>query len=423
MFFIETARPEIEEDEIFEYSYGNFLITEANSNAKAADTFIMKNNLYPRVEAVLNTPVGDRRFKELVGRYIDRNNEKLYTSGPVYLIPFGDRDKADFFRHFKIDPREIRTWVDEVIATLGSQSDFKLLRGNPIFWMFYMCIRYYTLKKDKKGINASLAIYALADYPSIFSRFFKYGANPGVMQYTIDQLTEKYIIKQAGHIFGALMLSIQHSYDFLNPYMEYASDKEVIRWIQRIRNDQKSMIKKICDQYMKNHAKGLRVRSTRQSNSDIPIDDEFSNKSSDVENVSNKICLKIFTDGVDLTYASICARMAQVSVVDTRFYLTKIVTDKYSDEIQKFVSSILFIYLYDENHEINEINSKQFLLWAEELFRKTNSNNPNIKNIKDTLEKWAKETGVHDKFKRLASRVNYKKAIFFYFILMIQKNN
>ena len=97
--------------------------------------------------------------------------------------------------------------------------------------------------------------------------------------------------------------------------------------------------------------------------------------------------------------------------------------DKYTENVEKFIESILFLYLYDENKEPEDINSKHFLLWSEELFRKTNSNNANIKRIKETLDLWAEETGVHAKFKRIASRVNYKKAIFFYFVLSIQKYN
>ena len=117
------------------------------------NTYIMKEKLYPKIESVLSTSIGDRRFKQYVGNYIDRNNQKLHTSGPVYLIPFGDKDKADFFNLFKVTPKEIRALVDEVIKTLGSKSEFMLLRGNPIFWVFYLCIRYYTLVKDKKGLN------------------------------------------------------------------------------------------------------------------------------------------------------------------------------------------------------------------------------------------------------------------------------
>ena len=78
------------------------------------------------------------------------------------------------------------------------------------------------------------------------------------------------------------------------------------------------------------------------------------------------------------------------------------------------------MYLYDANKTKEEINSKEFLLWSSELFRKTNSNNANIKKIKDTLNNWSEDIGIHEKFRRESSRVCYKKAIFFYFILSIQ---
>ena len=298
-----------------------------------------------------------------------------------------------------------------------------MLKGNQIFWIFYCCIRYYHIKKDEKGLNTALAIYALADYPAVFSTFFKYGADPAVMQYTIDNLTEKYIIKQQGNIFGALFVSIQNSYSFLKNWMGDASDKEIIRWIQRIRNDQKSMIKKICDQYMKNHAAGLRVVLTKDTYDEVPLDVEAQNKTSSVEIVGRKITLKILTQDVNLKLISIVARISGVSISECRFYITKILTEKYSEDIQRFIEAILFLYLYDENKKAEDINSRYFLHWSEDLFRKTNSNNDNIRRIKQTLDKWAEETGVHDKYKREASRVSYKKAIFFYFIFSIQAYN
>lgn len=416
-------------DEIYE------LITEA-----ANDTHIMLENLYPKIEAVLSTPQGDRIFKNLVGRFMDRNSEKLHEVGPIHLITFGENDKMDYFNLFKIgykekaaveqgvsikraDATEINTLVNEIVKHTGSSSDFKLLRGNPIFWVFYCCIRYYTLKNDQKGINSSLAIYALSDYPLVFHHFFKYGANADIMQYTIDNLTDKYIIKQQGNIFNALFVSIQNSYKFLKPYMKDASDKEMIRFIQRIRNDQRSMLRKIADKYYQNHAKGLRVSLTKDSYDGIAVDVDAQNKTSTVEFVGRKVALQILTQGTDLKLINISAKISEVSISECRFYISKILTDKYSDDIQKFIESVLFLYLYDENKKPEEINSKYFLHWSEELFRKTNSNNDNIKNIKQTLDKWAEETGVHNKYKREASRVSYKKAIFFYFIFCIQNYN
>lgn len=410
-----------------------FIINEA-----ADDSHIIVTKLYPKIAAVLNTPQGDKKFKQLVGQYIDRNSEKLHTTGPVYLVPFTSYEKAQYCELFnleysisgssakdqKIKIPEVDKLIDEVVNTLGSKSDFKLLKGNQIFWIFYCCIRFFHIKKDQKGLNSALAIYALADYPAVFSLFFKYGADEAVMQYTIDNLTEKFIIKQQGNIFNALFVSIQNSYRFLKTFMNDASDKEIIRWIQRIRNDQKSMIKKICDQYMKNHAAGLRVNLTKDTYSDeIRVDVDEENKTSAVENIGRKVALKIFTQDINLKLVSMVAKISGVSVSETRFYISKLLTDKYTDDVQKFIEAILFLYLYDENKKAEDINSRQFLHWSEELFRKTNSNNDNIDRIKKTLDKWAEEIGVHEKYKREASRVNYKKAIFFYFILCIQAYN
>jgi hypothetical protein len=423
----------------FSYIYERDQISDIDLdiiNEASADSHIILENLYPRIEAVLSKPEGDRKFKHLVGQYMDRNNDKLHTSGPVYLIPFAADDKMAFFDLFgfdyvvkgsikerKVIVADIDKMVLDITKQLGSTSDFKLLRGNPIFWVFYCCIRYYHIKKDQKGLNTALAIYALSNYPAVFSTFFKFGADEGVMQYTIDNLTDKFIIKQQGNIFNALFVSIQHSYDFLKAFMIDASDKEIIRFIQRIRNDQKSMIKKICDKYMQNHAKGLRVSLTQDAYDGMQTDVDGQNKTSTVEIVARKISIKILTQDINLKLTSMVAKISGVSISECRFYISKIISDKYSEDITNFISSILFLYLYDENKKPEDINSRYFLHWSEETFRKTNSNNDNIRNIKETLDKWAEETGVHEKYKREASRVSYKKAIYFYFIFSIQSYN
>ena len=205
--------------------------------------------------------------------------------------------------------------------------------------------------------------------------------------------------------------------------MNDASDKEIIRFIQRIRNDQKSMLKNICDQYMKNYAAGNRVKLTKDAYDEVQLDIENENNTTVVEIVTSNIVNQIITNGLDLRRVTQCKDLASIGLSDCRFYLSKIVSLKYTKEIQNFIHSVLFIYLYDEHHKKEDINSSHFLVWSSELFRKTNSNNANIKCIKDTLDKWAEETGVHEKFKREASRVSYKKAIYWYFILSIQYYN
>lgn len=400
--------------------YPDLFIEASQQNSK-----IVVETLYPKIEQVLSTPIGDRKFKQIVGNYIDRNSSKLYTSGPVYLIPFGDVDKAEYFNLFHVDKKDIVKMVNGITAKISSSSDFKLLRGNPIFWVFWCCIRFYTINKknnkiDEKGLNSALAIYALAVYPSIFSLYFKYGADEGVMQYTMDKLSNKYILKQEGSLFGGLFKSISNSYAFLKDAIAVGLDADVIRFIQRIRNDQKSMFKNICNAYMDNHRHGRRVRLGKDSYDETQLDVDADNNTSIVEIITSTIVNAIITNGMDIKIVKEAKDIAEISFFDLRFYLSKIITDKYTENIHDFISAILFEFLYTDRYAEENINSSRFLTWSAELFRKTNSNNPNIKTIKNLLDLWAKETGIHQKFKREASRVNYKKGIFWYFILSIQ---
>ena len=179
----------------------------------------------------LYTPEGNKLFGKEVEAYINRHSEALHEPCPITLIPFADNDKAIFFGLFGIKDSDIKKIIHEMTTVVSDQANFKLVRQNPIFTVFYCCIRFYTLKNDQVGINRSLIIYALSAYPSIFSKYFKHGANPGVMKYTADTLTNKFIIKQQGHVFGALNVSIQNSYKFLKPFFKDGNDTEVIRFI------------------------------------------------------------------------------------------------------------------------------------------------------------------------------------------------
>ncbi len=407
-------------DSIFYDSFGDIFSEAAKKNTT---TTITRDRLYPKIEAVLSTSVGDRKFKQIVGSYIDKNNDKLYTAGPVYPITFGEVDKEEYFHLFKIKKNDVVNMVKEIVSYLGSKSDFKLLTGQPIFWVFYCCIRYYTLKKDEKGLNSALAIYAISVYPSIFALFFRYKTDEGVMQYTIDNLSEKFLIKKEKNLFNTLFRSIHNSYDFLKESIIVGDDNETIRFIQRIRNDQKSMMRNIADNYIRNYRNGLRVSLTKDSYDQIQLDVDNQNNTTVVEVISENIINQIIANGLELKRVKQAKDLTGISMYDCRFYLSKIVNDKHIGDISNFIKAILFMFLYIDKYNKEDINSSRFLTWSAELFRKTNSNNPNIKIIKDTLDKWGEETGVHTKFKREASRINYKKAIYWYFILSIQYYN
>nr|DAK53872.1 MAG TPA: hypothetical protein [Caudoviricetes sp.] len=382
-------------------------------------TYIIKNELYPKIDAVLSTDQGKRNFNNIIGRYVSRNNDKLTTSGPQYLIPFTMKDKQEYFDLFSVSDTEVAALVDKITKQVNDKANWRLFKNNPIFFIFYCCIRYATLAKDAKLLNSALIAMALSVYPSIFAKYFRYEPNPNIMQYTIDNLSNRFIIKKSNHIFGTLTYSIQSSWKFHEKDFSRGADQDVIRFIQRIRNDQNSLLKKIANAYQTNYKKGLFV-TTQVDAYDDNINVDNVNNTNKVEALSNKIVLSMLTNGVDLRIADFASNAAQVSKLDLRNYISLIINEKESETMKEFISSILFLYLYTDSHEPDDIRSKEFIGYALQLFKKTNSKDKNVTNIKTTLDKWGTSSGIYRKFSRSATRVDYTKAIFMYFILSIQ---
>lgn len=410
------------------YLENKFNIEDPNMlmmEAEIPTTYIFRDTIYPKVEKVLSTTEGQRKFSKLVSDYINRNNAKLTTIGPVYQIPFTEYDKNMYYELFETSSSELLKTIKHAREEIGTSiPPWQSLSQNPIFCLFFYVIRYFTIHKEPKMLNNALIIMALAIYPSIFFKYFRrYTVNSGVMQYTIDNLSQRFLIKKSNHIFGVLATSVQNSWQYHEQNIIKGSDDGCAQFAWRVHNDQNSLVKRIAQAYNENKNKGLTVSTMINTFDDENINVDEENNSNKVENISNKILTQILINGVDLKLSDFSAAASNISKIELRNYLTKIITDQNSKDMESLIESILFIYLYYEKHTYEEINSKQFISFALSTFKKTNSKEKNINNIKRILDKWGEDSGLYGKFTRLGTRVDYTKGIYLYFIMCIQRYN
>ena len=390
--------------------------------AALKDSTILKDSIYPKIEKSLLDPNNVRKLKRIMSDFIERNTDKLTTPGPQYLIVFGDQDKELYYELFEMKKQEVIDSMKSVIKQTGSNSDFKYLLGNPFLAILYYTIRFFTLHKDVKALNATLGMFAIDVYWSIFTKYFPNGVIEAVMQYTIDNLTDKFIIKKAGTIFGALMESAKRSYTFHEQKIRSGNDAECVSFMQRIRNDQNSMFRTLSSIYYKNHKEGRSI-ATRNDDYDPnnPILDDVHTSSTEIQSVVDKSCMPMISNGIDIALAEAAARMSNISISTLRVYLTKIFVTERLEEITSLVESMIFLYINGEHKSARDIKSQYFLYWSAALFKKTNSKDGNIIKINAILDKWGNETGIYQAFKSEGSRINYKKAIFLYIAMSIQK--
>ena len=392
--------------------------------AAVKNTTILKDLIYPIVEKTFTTQANVRKYKMLISQFFEKNTPKLTTPGPQYLIVFGDADKDEFYKLFGITKEEIVFAMKNVIKSAGSSAEFKYLTNNPFLSFLYYIIRYFTLHHDDKALNATLGLFSIDVYWSIFTKYFPNGVIEPVINYTIDNLTDKFIIKKAGTIFGALTESAKHSYEFHKSKIRTGNDPDCIAFLQRIRNDQNSMFRTISGIYYDNHKKGNAI-TTRNDDYDPenPILDDITSASTEVQATVNRVCMPMVANGVDISLAEAASAIGNVSVTNLRIYLMKIFVNERLDEITQIVESILFLYINGEHKSSRDIRSAHFLYWTYALFKKTNSKDGNIVRINTILNRWGEETGIYKAFKSEGSKINYKRAIFTYIAMCIQKYN
>lgn len=412
-------------------NHSQYILEEGNDSGSNDDvflegaiehSFVMKNLLEERIFTALKDPQKKKKFTRIQSEFIDRNAEKLATAGPEYLIVFGDKDKNEYLNLFGITKDEIVEALIPVLKKANATADFKFLTQHWILPILYFCIRYFTIAGDTKSVNSTLGMYALDVYWSTFTKYYPKGVIGPVMAYTIDNMTEKFTIKKAGNIFNVLLLSISQSYAFHKKRFLQGGDDDVCGFAQRIKNDQNSMFRKITNQYMENYKAGNAITTRNDDyDADNPIVDDIENATTLIATLTASIVPQMISNGVDLRLATVAAKIAQISVTDCREYLTQLICDERVHEVESLVQSTLYLYLINEHRSSKEIKSQYFLTWGYALFKKTNSKDPNINNIDSILKKWATESGIMERYSGKGTRTNYKKAIFIYVILTIQK--
>lgn len=374
------------------------------------------DELYPQVEKALSKPANSSTLKRAIGKYLDRNSNKLTAIGPSSMIPFLDTDKKALYDAVELEPAAIKDALKKSKFIWNGGQIMK----NEFYTAGALAIRFYAKKNNKEMLNAMISYYTMAFYPAIQYKYFKFEPNEQVMNYTINNLSNKFKVKQAGTIFGALRSTTQGSYDLYKPGIIAGTDKGLFDFIMGVRTRLNSLIKHIAMEYYKNRDQNLYLNSDSNSYDEDNYHEADSNIYM-VERISNNVALKLVVNGPEMKVIRTAAGTCHVSVNELRNYVTTMISSKHRDEIKEVIESLLFLYLFDNQNKVEDVSRNQkFLLYCLETYKKSNTTNPNIIKIKKILDDWLNELGTYKKTQRLATINNFRRAIYMFFVISIQ---
>ena len=381
-------------------------------------TSVILANIYPKVEKAFTSKDTQRKFSAVVASYVDRNVNKLSTAGPSKRTLFSDMERNKVYELIDFDPKVCKAIVKQSNYIKAS---WKIV-NDPFNLVMMMILRYAKLNQLDQINQLAVTYLTLSMYPSLHYKYFKFEPNEAIMQYTINNLSNKFKVKQVGNILQALVDTTALADKTYDKNIRHANDKELTDYINAYKTRLNSLIKKIRDAFEKDYRSGNYMNTERDN------EDENDFKTSDsnsllIQRIVDQVVLKLSVNGPDSRIVDISAKMNQVSVNETRNTLNQLTQNKdESVNIRALCESILYLYLFNGENHVNDLNGSKFLTFCLAVYKKSNTNDENVIKVKSILDTWIeKYSETYRKTQRVATLNNFRRALYTFFVFTLQR--
>lgn len=385
-------------------------------------TNVVLTQLYPKVEKSMKTNIN--QWKKLMSNFFQARSAALYDIAPIDRIYFNQEDENNFFNALNISKQEVTEIIKKMYYYDEINNRFDIIVKDEHSILALTVIRYFIIKNDKK--NTELAglylafsgkIYASAHYNS-----FEFAPTDyrHVMEYAINNMSNKYDIVREGSVIGAVR-SLTDTYieSYKSRFKNY-SDEDISYLLQQFKNRVKAFMKNIANEYYE----AYKNKDYITYDSDNLSDDNFHLSDSDslkLERSINKAINKIESSSTDF---SLCKRSSNDSVRtdELKAIIDSIMTRPENFElIKELVRNICTYYFLDGKKK--DVTNAEFVSFS--LSPKPNSKDKLYLRNRDIIEKLLLTNS--EKYtirsKRPATKIKYNNAILTYFVLLIHMAN
>jgi len=379
-------------------------------------TTILTKEVYPQIIQGFNSRNDRNKFLQYIAKYLDNNSEILSTNGPYKQLYFKEIDKNYIFVILKMNIGELPGIIKKIPCI---KSEWQVLPEFR-FWIFALTIRYFEENVKKKDeIDLILMYLTSYFYSSLFYRSFKFEPNENIMAYTINNLSNRFYIKKYKTVYAALYNTVRSSHENNLKKLLRGDDEDLKDYLIAFRTSISSFLKNIAREYYNNYEK----RKFINFDKDVLDDEnykEIDNLSFQINRISDACHMYVVSNPFDYEVAKLVSTLTILSESNIRSAINDII-DKKNNELKTLFSLILDVY-FSANNKVEDIPTKKFIADMLMIYTSSNIKNDAILKLKSLLEEWLMECSKkYLQTNRLATKSVFKKAVFMYFVFIIQK--
>ena len=381
---------------------------------------VLTDTLGPLVDKGFQNKSNIRRLLNAITRYSDKWSSILLSTNLSKRLIHTDEDKRIIYDTTGVHKSDVT----------------KAIRNTPIFdssWKLYnnefymLCIqiaRWFRINNMIPEMHAIMVYMGYVMYSSAHTNSFKHLPNEEIMNYTINNLSNRFIIKQYGTIQSCIEHTIGEAISGLyDGELVRGNDIDIKNILSGLQTRMHAFMNNIAEKFYENHKSGKYLWSEDEdlSEENFHLSDNVSYK---IDRIVQLVSSSITETGFDYNVCirRSCSMNSGASEKKVASMLDTIV-EKDRQSIPKVISDILTLFMYKGNHNtINDVGTMRFLAESLQIY-KSNAQDEITSRIKEKLLYWIQITsekyGRNFISKGKTSLDTYRRAIYTAFVFKI----
>ena len=382
---------------------------------------IITNSLYDKVNAGLSKEENKKIFLNTIDRHMAHNSTIYAASGPGKRPVFTTEDNLSVIGSLGLDQDTLKATIKE-LQPVDNRLKIQGIDQHPFLLGVAVALRHASIKDDKKMIITGVSYITVYFYPLLHYKYFKKCEPiPTVMNYVVNNLSNKYKLKQFGNLWGAIYDITEGAYKLQRKNIEKGIDDGYVRFLTDARTRLNGFMRAISNVYYDAYNHGNYIGVEGESFDEDNYHEANSN-TLEVEQITNRIITKLITVGPNKNLIKVAATSCNVSQTKLKSHIMTMITNKHVEDIRQIIENLLFMYLTstEENHTINDVYTNDFTIYCLRVYKKSYTINKNVIEIKRILDRWLIELGVTKEGKTSSTYTNnYRKSLFMFFVMTV----
>ena len=383
-------------------------------------TSVVVDKLYPMVAKALDT--NDAKFRKNIADFINKNHSIIFAEAPYDRLYFNQVD------------------LDNMYKSLGfTEKDVENILENAYFWdipinpqcvkepyveVLFCAIRYYLIKNRQKEAELTTIYLAFSGkfYASLHGLFFKKfppSKYKSVMDFVVNNLTDKFDLKREGTVFGAIKaMCVTWLSTYGQKIKGKCDDDDIKGYLQQLRDREKSFFKNISKLYYEAYEN----RNYMNYETDNLDPDHFRLTENDAVIASRltEVTMNYFTSSyVSLDICNKC-KDENVKASEVKDIIECILGDNNNlPDVKKVINILICDFMRSCPHK--KLSSVEFISYS--IKAKPNTKDKYLLEMKAIVLRWLDENSPNYRKRksRQSTAISYYKSIMKYFILNISK--